>query len=329
MQIVKKSVLLVGLLATVVGLSSWGFLVHHTTQQLAVYELPKAMQPFFFKAMKGLVKDATRPDERRNTDPTEATKHFIDLEAYGDSAAYKMPLKWDDAVAKYTKDTLLKYGYVPYHIIAMKAKLVEAFAAKDKEKILFIAADLAHYIEDANVPLHTSINYDGQLTNQKGIHALWESVTPEVELSSYTLSSKHKAAYLTKPEEAIWGAIRVSSGLVAEVFAKEKEVSAKFPDSLKYKTVFKYGKKLKYYSETFAKAYGESLKPSINQQLINSANLVADFWYTAWVDAGKPDLDTILSKEEKQKWKKQKYSFRKNHLLQDSLLLAKTAYKPE
>ncbi len=138
MQIVKKSVLIVCLLATVVGLSSWGFLVHHTTQQLAIYELPKAMQPFFFTAMKGLVKDATRPDERRNTDQTEAPKHFIDLEFYGDSAAYKMPLNWDDAVAKYTKDTLVKYGYLPYHVIAMKAKLVEAFTAKDKDKILFL-----------------------------------------------------------------------------------------------------------------------------------------------------------------------------------------------
>ena len=329
MQIVKKSVLIVMLLATVVGLSSWGFLVHHTTQQLAIYELPKAMQPFFFKSMKGLVKDATRPDERRNTDPTEATKHFIDLEAYGDSAAYKMPLNWDDAVAKYTKDTLLKYGYLPYHVIAMKARLVDAFTAKDKDKILFIAADLGHYLEDANVPLHTSINYDGQMTNQKGIHALWESVTPEVELNSYTLSSKHKATYLAKPEKAIWNAIKISNGLLAEMLLKEKEVSVNFPDSLKYKTVSKYGKKIKYYTEAFAKAYGESLKPSINQQLINSANLVADFWFTAWVDAGKPDLDTIFSTEEKKKWKIEKRSFRKNHLLQDGLLQAKTSYKPE
>lgn len=317
------------LLVIMVGFSSWGFLVHHTTTQLAIYELPKAMQPFFYKAMKGLIKDCTRPDERRNSDPTEATKHFIDLEAYGDSASYKMPLNWDDAVAKYKKDTLLKYGYVPYHVIAIKAKLVDAFKANDTTKILFYAADIAHYIEDANVPLHTSINYDGQFTNQKGIHALWESVTPEVELGNYNLASKHKAQYLANPEVAIWDAVRGANALLDDMLAKEKEVSANYPDSLKYKTVFKYGKKQKYYTDAFAKAYGQSLHPTINQQLINSANLVADFWYTAWVDAGKPDLNTILQKGEKKKLRVSKRSFRKNHLLQDSFLLAKTGYKPE
>jgi hypothetical protein len=329
MQVVKRSAVVVGLTAIVISLCSWGFLVHHTTTQLAIYELPKAMQPFFYKSMKGLVKDCTRPDERRNTDATEATKHFVDMEAYGDSAAYKMPFSWDEAVKKYTKDTLLKYGYVPYHIMVMKDKLTEAFKAKDTSKILFYAADIAHYIEDAHVPLHTSINYDGQLTNQKGLHALWESVTPEVELGTYNLRSKHKATYLANPEVAVWADVRGTYALLADVFAKEKEVSKKFPDSLKYKTVFKYGRNLKYYTEAFAKAYGESLHPTINQQLIKSADMVADFWYTAWVDAGKPDLDVSFSKAERKQKRQSFRSFKRNHLLQDSLLLAKTAYKPE
>lgn len=329
MSLIKKSILALSLVAMVVGLSSWGFLVHHTTTQLAIYELPKAIQPFFYTHMKGLVKDCTRPDERRNSDPTEATKHFIDMEAYGDSAAYKMPTNWDDAIAKYGKDSLLKYGYVPYHIIAMKTKLTEAFKAKDTAKILFFSADIAHYIEDAHVPLHTSLNYDGQLTNQKGLHALWESVTPEVELGTYNLCSRHKATYLNNPEEALWADVRATNKLLVNVFAKEKELTARFPDSLKYKTVFKYGRNIKYYTDAFAKAYGESLTPSINEQLIKSADLVADFWYTAWVDAGKPDLDVYLVRAERKQHRIELRSFKRNHLLQDNLLLAKTAYKSE
>src|ERR1044071_862903 len=90
--------------------SGWGFLVHRTVNQLAVYQLPKKMQPFFYENLDYIVKYSIRPDQRRNQDPTEATKHFIDIEAYGDSAAWKMPTNWNDAVAKYTKDTLLKYG---------------------------------------------------------------------------------------------------------------------------------------------------------------------------------------------------------------------------
>ena len=77
------------LLSTVVFFSSWGFLVHRTIHQLAVYELPKPMQSFFYKSMNYLVENAGRPDQRRNQDSTEASKHFIDLEAFGDSAAWK------------------------------------------------------------------------------------------------------------------------------------------------------------------------------------------------------------------------------------------------
>ena len=58
----------------IVFISSWGFLVHRTVNQLAVYELPKSMQPFFYKNMEYLVKHSVRPDLRRNEDATEATK---------------------------------------------------------------------------------------------------------------------------------------------------------------------------------------------------------------------------------------------------------------
>ena len=93
--------------------------------------------------------------------------------------------------------------------------------------------------------------------------------------------------------------------------------------------MFKYGRNLKYYTDAFAKAYGESLQPTINQQLIKSADMVADFWYTAWVDAGKPDLDVVLLKTDRKQKRQSFRSFKRNHLLQDNLLLAKTAYKPE
>jgi hypothetical protein len=63
----------------------------------------------------------------------------------------------------------------------------------------------------------------------------------------------------------------------------------------------------------------------VNKQLIASANMIADFWFTAWVNAGKPNLSTReispnLSAELK--------SFKKNSLIKDELLLSKKE-KPE
>ncbi|MEL4881749.1 hypothetical protein AAEH85_22620, partial [Shewanella algae] len=74
------------------------------------------------------------------------SKHFIDLEPYGKNAANDMPYSFSKAIKKYSKDSLLKYGYVPYHILFMKEKLTKAFKEKNKDSILFYATDLAHYI---------------------------------------------------------------------------------------------------------------------------------------------------------------------------------------
>jgi hypothetical protein len=306
--------------------SSWGFLAHRVIAQLAVYELPSKMEPFFYENLSYLVKQSIRPDIRRNTDPSENPKHFIDLENYGDSAAWKMPMGWNDAVRRYTMDTLIKNGYVPYEVIIMKDMLTHAMQEKNEDSILFYAADLCHYISDANVPLHTTANYDGQLSNQKGIHALWESEVPEIELSQYHLYTDHEAGYLKKPEEAIWQAIRHAHGLLAEIFENEKTVSAGFTEATKYHVQTRNGKEYKSYSGDFAKAYSQKLNPSINDQLILSANMVADFLYTSWVDAGKPDLTDLtgrtITDSDKQEMNAENKAFKNDQLIKKNMLIA-------
>jgi hypothetical protein len=319
-----KAVLLLALLIT---LNSWGFLVHKTVGQLAVYELPKKMRPFFHRNMDTLVKQIIQPDLRRSSDSTEAPRHFIDLEKYGDSAAWKMPLHWTDAVSRYTKDTLNKYGYVPYEVIVEKENLTRAFRNANKDSILFYAADLGHYIGDANVPLHVSVNYDGQLTNQRGLHNLWESTVPEVELNQYNLYSGHEARYLKNPEETIWDAIRNAHMLLTGIFYQEKEVSKNFTDSAKYEVHSRNGRQFKWYSKAFAMSYSKSLGNSVNEQLLKSADLIADFWYTCWVDAGKPDLNHLLSSpftgQEKKSLKQECKIYRNNQLIEKKLLISR------
>ena len=307
--------------------SSWGFLVHRTVNQLAVYELPKTLREFFYRNLDYMVKESVRADLRRNNDSTEDTKHFINFEAFGDSAAWKMPIAWEEAVELYSKDSLIKHGYVPYYILVMKDRLTKAFRSKQKDSILFYAADLAHYIGDAHVPLHTTLNYDGQLTNQKGMHSLWESMIPEIELDQFDLSSHHKARYLRNPEQAIWQAVRTAHMLTADVFASEREISKSFSDSSKFRVQVRRGKEVRSYSTTFAKALYQRIGPSINKQLISSANLIADFWYTSWMDAGKPQLKDLLgeslSKTQKKTMKKECKAFRGNKLLKEKLLLSR------
>lgn len=309
-------------LVIIIFCCSWGFYAHETATQLAVYKLPKPLCRFFYANIDTLVANSIRPDKRRSTDRNEGAKHFVDLEAYGDSAAYKMPRSWQAAIQQYSLDTIKKYGWLPYQVEMEYDSLINAFKNKNADSIIFYADDLAHYIEDANVPLHTSINYDGQLTNQKGLHALWESAIPELELSHYNLYKKHKARYIKDKKWAIWGAIQRAHTLLPEMIAKEKEVAKNFPDSSKYEERMYYGRKTKVYTHAFARQYAVALGATINNQLLHSADMVADFWYSAWVDAGKPNLDGlyILDKTGKKQLRKEMCYNRKNKLLQNSRL---------
>lgn len=323
----RKAVLVIAAICSVTMLGSWGFLVHRTVNQLAVYELPKAMRPFFHRHMAQLVKESVRADERRNSDKTEAPKHFIDFEAYGDSAAWKMPWSWAAAVEKYEKDTLLKYGYVPYVIMDVKAGLTRAFRTQNKDSILFYASDLGHYVGDMHVPLHTTLNYDGQLTNQKGMHSLWESAIPEIELKNYNLFSRHNAGYLRFPEKKIWEGLRRSFSLTGEMFRLETEVSKNFTPEQKYRTQMRNGKEVRSYTSAFARAYSKALGNTVNAQLTSSANLLADLWYTSWVDGGKPDLylllDPVYTRAEKDTFNRELKMFKHNTLLRNNRLLSR------
>ncbi len=199
-----------------------------------------------------------------------------------------------------------------------------AFRDQNAEKILFYAADLGHYIGDAHVPLHTTINYDGQLTGQKGLHSLWESLIPELELDRFDLSSRHKANYLSNPAEEIWETLRTSYSMKDEVLMKELEASKGFSDTTKFRLQMRRGREYKSYTPAFALAYSKALGNTVSRQLVKSADQLADFIYTSWIDAGRPNLPLgQLTRDMKKQLKKERKSFRKNHLIQDSLLLSR------
>lgn len=321
----KRSICITVILFTIViSLGSWGFLVHRTVNQLAIYGLPRQMQSFFFTNKDYLVYNAPRPDQRRNTDPTEAHRHFMDMEYFGASPFDSVPHHWDDAVAKYGMDTLEKYGTLPFAVINTHKRLTDAFKSKNRDSILFYAADLGHYIADAHVPLHTSLNYDGQLTNQHGMHDLWETTVPEIVMTTYNICSRHKARYLPNPTQSIWSIIEHTHSLVPEAFEQEITVSKNFTDSTKYRWQQRWGKMRRFYTAPFARAYNDIAGATINAQLVASASSLADFWYTAWIDAGKPNLSALLTKPYlKSVFKKERRAYRKNQLIERNWLISK------
>lgn len=274
-------------------LDAWGFFAHQRINRLAVYTLPSEMIAFYKYHINYLTENAVNPDKRRYGVPDEAPRHYIDLDVYGDSAVYKMPRYWNDAVAKYTEDTLKAYGIVPWHINLMKFRLTDAFKNRNAQEILRLSADIGHYIADANVPLHTTENYNGQMTNQKGIHGFWESRLPELYSDNYDFFVG-KSNYLYNTQLEAWNAVSNAHFALDSVLGFEKELTDKFSEEKKFGYEERSGITIRTYSRDFSEAYHDMLAGQVERRMRASIKMVGDFWYTCWVDAGQPNLDDLL-----------------------------------
>ncbi|ADR23066.1 hypothetical protein MATR_30850 [Marivirga tractuosa] len=272
---------------------SWGFFAHQKINRLAVFTLPPEMTTFYKHHIQYITENAVNPDKRRYAVDYEAPRHYIDLDVYGDSAVYKMPRYWNDAIEKYTEDTLQAYGIVPWHVHFVTYQLTEAFKENNAEDILRYSADLGHYIGDANVPLHTTENYNGQLTDQYGIHGFWESRLPELYSEDYDFFVG-KAEYVENTQIAIWDAVKEAHLALDSVFSFEKKLTKKMDDDTKYSSELRGNVNVKVYSRNFSKAYHKMLSGQVERRMRNSIKMVGDFWYTAWVNAGQPDLDLLI-----------------------------------
>jgi hypothetical protein len=272
---------------------SWGFFAHQQINRLAVFTLPVEMIGFYKKNITFITEAAVNPDKRRYSVADEAARHYLDVDHYGDSAVFKMPRYWNDAVAKYSEDTLKSYGILPWHIQRMYFRLKDAFLSRDPERILRMSAELGHYVGDAHVPLHTTENYNGQLTNQHGIHGFWESRLPELYFTEYDFFVG-SARYIDNVQLEAWKIVTRSNLALDSVLLFEKQLAAKFEEK-KYSFETKGNQTIKVYSKEYSRAYHKALSGMVERQMQVCIRNIGSFWYSAWIDAGQPDLQQLIN----------------------------------
>lgn len=291
----KKLTVYSFLLLTLLLCSSWGFFAHKKINQLAIFTLPQEMLRFYKANHKYITDHAVDADMRRYADTAEAPRHYLDVENY-EQDIDSIPEKHNDAVAKYGTKCLQQNGILPWQIQRTYFNLVRAFKERDSVKILRYSADIGHYIGDAHVPLHTTHNHNGQLTNQVGIHGFWESRVPELFAGNYNFLVG-KAKYIDSPLKEAWKIVKHSHTLVDTVLKFESKLNSTFPSDQKYDFSQRGKIVLKQYSVAYTKAYQQMLNGMVEKQMRSSIYELGCFWFTAWVDAGQPDLRNLLKIE--------------------------------
>ncbi len=291
-KVIFLSLILTGFINFAAAPIPWGFWGHQRINKMALYTLPEDLFGFYKPYIDYVSEHAVDPDKRRYAFKDEAPRHYIDVDHYGEYPFESLPRKWNDAVVKYGEDSLNAYGIVPWHIERMMYRLTEAFKQKDVNYILKTSADLGHYVADAHVPLHCTENYNGQKTNQVGIHGFWESRIPELlgENYDYILG---KAEFIPDINNKVWEIVLESHSMVDSVLNFEKELNASFPADQKYSYETRGASTVRVYSKAYTEKYNAMLDNMVERRMRQSIIDLGSFYLTAWINAGKPNLTGV------------------------------------
>jgi len=267
----------------------WGFWAHRKVNRMALFTLPQELFAFYKPHIDYVEEHAVDPDKRRYAVVEEAPRHYIDIDHYGEYPFPDLPRKWFDAVEKYSEDSLQAYGIVPWHVELMMRRLENAMRDRDVKYIIRITADIGHYIGDMHVPLHCTKNYNGQLTDQHGIHGFWESRIPELIGDDYDYLVG-TAVYVPFVHDKIWEIVLESHLMSDSVLNLEAMLNDKFPASKKYAYETRGNSTVRTYSEAYSLEYNTMLNNMVERRMRETIINLGSFLYTAWINAGKPDL---------------------------------------
>lgn len=237
---------------------------------------------------------ATDADMRKHTVEREAPRHYLDWDAPALACldTLKAAPWYSQAVTACSEDTLWEYGVLPWQIGWTYGKLVAAFDSIDRDAILRHAADLGHYVADAHVPLHTTLNYNGQWTGQDGIHAVWETRLPALYGGGYGLVVGD-AGYVDDVHAWAWKTVAQSHSLVPQVLQQERMATAVHGEGLVREE--RGGRVQLQQNEVWCSVYHDGLDGMVETQWRTAIQGVSSLWYSAWVDAGQPDLMEVFA----------------------------------
>ena len=195
-------------------------------------------------------------------------------------------------------DEFSPHGIIPYHLLTMQRRLTRAFEKGDPKRILRISTEMGHYIADAHVPLHTTENYNGQLSGQEGIHAFWESRLPELFADTQYDYFVGPAQYIADPASFFWDAVLTSHAMVDSVLAIERSLSTTYPADQQFCYEERLNLTVRTQCPDYARSYHDRLKGQVEARMRASIQAIGSAWYTAWIDAGSPNLEKLGQTQE-------------------------------
>lgn len=246
--------------------AAWSEVGYRLAVEKAVDALPKPLKDFYKLHRAPLL------ERMRELAVSGASLHF-DVDRLEPFPFRGIPEERQAAVARYGEEKIREAGDLPWRVIEVYGKLVEAFRAVDVEVIEAQSAELALYVGALHAPANVSMGGDGEAIEQQGFRErlagrLLELYGEKIKVSAST------AFYLDRPSEYVFSVVRDSYVWVDNLL---------YLDSLSREGVSSYDR---YYYEGLWLRAGVI----VNERLSRASENIASYWYTAWASAGKPEM---------------------------------------
>ena len=261
---------------------AWGFEAHKFVMDRAIALLPAELRPLFEKHRAQVVERAIDPDTWITAGwEEERPRHFVDMDApgLGEYPFTALPRDYTAAVAKFGAAKMRDVGTLPWRTEEIYGGLRRAFEALPRRgafgqvDVIMFSAWLAHYTADGHVPLHGVSNYDGQLTQQWGLHSRWESGMFERYRNDLTIAPK-AVAPIRDPRGFIFDALLEDTKLAPAVLKSDRDAIGD-RDS---------------YDDAYYAAFFAANKAVMERRLNDSIGAIAAMIAGAWEAAGKPAI---------------------------------------
>ncbi len=262
------------LLALAILTGSWGGTGHRKISTEASLSYNQQMHDFV-SWTSFLADHASDADDRKNSDPNESARHYIDIDNYL-SFIYsgRITQTLDSAVNMYGHSTVYGDGILPWATLTAFDSLKSCFQRQDFEKAMFFAADLGHYVADGHMPLHITQNYNGQSTGNDGIHSRYESsmVNAHVNEIIYTGDS---IAVIPDVNQYIFNYLYTNYTYIDSVLQADNYAKTFGGEN----------------SPAYKQALWEKSKLFTTGLMKNASHALTELIFTAWVHAGSPSLN--------------------------------------
>jgi len=263
------------LLVLMILMASWGSVGHRKINQHSPASFPYSMEFLKISWTLLLADHASDADDRKQQDPDESAKHYIDIDDYPEFVqSGRIPMTWDSVTALHGVSFVIDKGILPWATITAFDTLKECFQRKDWTKAGLVAADLGHYVADGHMPLHITRNYNGQFTGQTGIHSRYES----------TMIGKYNSQ-INYPDDSVKLLADVKSTVFTYLYYNYQLVDSVLHADIIADTVAGGTSGNTYYLELW------NHTQDFTTDLFKRASYtLAGLIYTAWVQAGSPNL---------------------------------------